>query len=145
LLNKYYIVRTSWLYGSIRKNFVTQIAEAIKNGNPASMAEDMVSSPTYVNDLAKAISKLVESGKYGLYHLTNSGFASRYGIALEISKMMGLPIRDIKKVKLSELNLPAARPCFSAMKNYVWQLSGFEPIRPWQEAVNEFLKENNYL
>jgi dTDP-4-dehydrorhamnose reductase len=140
LSNKYYIVRTSWLYGSKRKNFVTQIAEALKEGKPANMVEDMVSSPTYVNDLAEAISRLVDSGKYGLYHLTNSGFASRYGIALEISKMMDIPIRNIKKVKLSELSLPATRPSFSAMKNYVWQLSGFEPIRPWQEAVKEFLK-----
>ncbi len=145
LLNKYYITRTSWLYGSRRKNFVTQIADALKEGKPANMAEDMVSSPTYVNDLAFAIAKLIDSGKYGLYHLTNSGFASRYDIAMEISKMMDLPAGKIKKVKLSELNLPAVRPVFSAMKNYVWQLSGFDPIRPWQEAVKEFLTENNNL
>jgi dTDP-4-dehydrorhamnose reductase len=139
LLNKYYIVRTSWLFGSKRKNFVTQIADALKDGKPANMAEDMVSSPTYVNDLADAISKLIESEKYGLYHLTNSGFASRYDIAIEISKMMGLPAGKIKNVKLKDLNLPAVRPVFSAMKNYVWQLSGFEPMRPWQDAVKEFL------
>jgi len=145
LLNKYYIVRTSWLYGSKRKNFVTQIAEALKNGKPANMAEDMVSSPTYANDLAEAITKLVESEKYGLYHVTNSGLASRYEIALEISKMLGMPMSNVKKVKLKELNLPAVRPSFSAMKNYVWQLSGFEPIRPWQEAVKEFLQENKYF
>lgn len=141
LLNKFYIVRTSWLFGSKRKNFITQINDAIKEGKPASMAEDMVSSPTYANDLAEAIKRLIESDKYGLYHLTNSGFGSRYEIAIEIARMMGSPADKIKKVKLKDLNLPAVRPSFSAMKNYAWQLSGFEPIRSWQEAVKEFLKK----
>ena len=145
LLNKFYITRTSWLYGPKRKNYVTQIADALKEGRQANMAQDMVSSPTYVNDLAGALLKLIESDKFGVYHLTNSGFASRYDIALEIAKIMGLPAGKIKKVKLKELNLSAARPGFSAMKNYVWQLSGFEPMRPWQDAVKEFLQENNYL
>jgi len=145
LLTKFYITRTSWLYGAKRKNFVTQIADALKEGKSTNMAGDMVSCPTFVKDLAEAIARLIGSEKYGLYHLTNSGFASRYDIALEISKMLGLPASGIKKVNVKDLVLPAVRPAFSAMKNYVWQLSGFEPVRPWQAAVREFLQENNYL
>jgi dTDP-4-dehydrorhamnose reductase len=145
LLNRFYIVRTSWLFGAKRKNFVTQIADSVKEGKPVNMVSDMISSPTYVNDLALAISELIETQLYGLYHITNSGHASRYEISKEIAGMLKNSGNNIKKVSLSELKLPAHRPGFSAMKNYVRQLNGFAPLRPWQDAVKEFLKENNYI
>jgi len=145
LLNKYFIVRSSWLYGAKRKNFITQAADSCKDGKVINMADDMVSSPTYVNDLAKAISMLIETQMYGLYHITNNGFASRYEIAKTVAKMLNSKGDNIRKVSLKELNLPAKRPSFSAMRNYVWLLNGFDALRPWQNAVKEFLIENNYL
>lgn len=145
LLNKFYIIRSSWLYGSKRKNFITQIAESINGNKTVSMADDMVSSPTYAKDLAAAIAQLIETQMYGLYHITNSGYASRYEVAKELAKIFNVSGANIRKVSLKELNLPATRPGFSAMNNYVWRLSGFKPLRPWQDAAKEFLKENNYL
>jgi dTDP-4-dehydrorhamnose reductase len=145
LLNRHYIVRTSWLFGKKRNNFVSQTAEALLSGKPSMMVTDMISSPTNVKDLSAAISFLIESNIFGTYHITNSGFASRYQIGLEIAKMMKLPAKNIKKTVLAKLKLPAPRPDFSALRNYVWELNGFQPLRPWQEAVAEFLKEKKYI
>jgi len=145
LLNKYFIARSSWLYGASRKNFVTQVADSLKDNKTVNMAEDLVSSPTYVKDLAHALAKLMETQLYGLYHVTNSGFGSRYEVAKEIAKLCGSEGTNIRKVSLKDLKLPAVRPSYSAMRNYVWQLNGFRPLRKWQDAIKEFLKDNNYL
>ncbi|HBU69945.1 MAG TPA: dTDP-4-dehydrorhamnose reductase [Elusimicrobia bacterium] len=145
LLSKYFIVRTSWLFGSLRANFVTQIADAVTSDGSVKTASDMVSSPTNVRDLSQALARLIETNLYGTYHISNSGYASRYEIGLEIAKMLNGSSEAISKIELKNLNLPAKRPCFSAMRNYVWKLNGFEPLRSWQESVGEFLKEKGYL
>lgn len=145
LLNKSYVVRTSWLFGKKRANFVTQTAEALISSKQAPMVTDMISSPTHVRDLSEAVSSLIETNVYGTYHITNGGFASRYEIGLEIAGMMKRPAKYIKKSTLAGLKLPAPRPAFSALRNYVWELNGFKPLRPWQDAVKEFLKEKQYL
>lgn len=145
ILNKFFIVRTSWLYGSSRPNFVSQIAEALLSKNEYSAAIDMISAPTNVYDLALGIEQLIESGKYGIYHITNNGFASRYDIAIQIAKMMNISDFKIKKVKLSALGLPAKRPEFSGLRNYLFEIDNFTPLRAWQESIHEFLVKQNYL
>jgi dTDP-4-dehydrorhamnose reductase len=144
-LNKFFILRTSWLFGSARSNFVLQMAEAFKTGKTIKAVTDMVSSPTYVKDLAEGISRLLETTRYGLYHLSNAGFASRYEIATRIATMMKADRSGIQKLQLKDLNLPARRPAFSAMSNYVWELEGFKPLRTWQESVYEFLQDQRYI
>ena len=141
LLNKFFIIRTSWLFGSKRDNFVSQVFSALKEGKKVKQASDMASSPTYVSDLAQALRKLTATNLYGLYHLSNSGFASRYEIALFISRLLGCPGLNIEKISLKDLNIPAQRPNFSGLNNYAWRLNGFKPLRPWQEAVTEFLAD----
>lgn len=145
LLSRYYIIRTSWLFGAKRSNFVSQIAEALLGGKPVKTVSNMISSPTNVKDLSGAIAFLLETNIFGTYHVTNTGFASRYQIGLEIAKMMKMPSENIISLELAKLNLPAARPEFSAMRNYTWELNGFKPLRPWQESAKEFLKENEYI
>ncbi len=146
LLNKYYIVRTAWLFGPSRENFVTQIAATLKNGTPTKQVTDMVSTPTFVKDLSEAVAFLIETNLFGTYHLTNSGrFASRYEIALEIAKMMKLPSGNIEKTTLEKLGLPAHRPGFSGLRNFVWELNGWRSLRPWQDAVREFLQNKGEM
>jgi dTDP-4-dehydrorhamnose reductase len=145
LLNRYYIARTSWLFGVKRANFVTQIAEALIGGKPVKTVSDMTSSPTNVKDLSEAIAFLIETNISGTYHVTNSGFASRYQIGVEIAKMMNLNPDNIVKIEQSQLKLPAKRPEFSAMRNYAWELNGFQPLRTWQESIKEFLKDKQYI
>ena len=139
LLDKFFIIRPSWLFGPKRDNFVSQIFSALKDNKKIRQAADMVSAPTYVADLALAVQKLTATNLYGLYHISNSGFASRYEIALFIARLLGCPEANIEKIRLKDLNMPAPRPQFSGLDNYAWRLNGFKPLRPWQEAVTEFL------
>lgn len=145
MLSKFYIVRTSWLFGKLRANYITQAADALRDGKSIALTDGMFSCPTYARDLALALKQLVESGIFGTYHITNSGAATRHEIGLEVARIMKKPPKCIKKVSLSKLGLAAARPKRSAMDNYVWKLSGFEPLRPWKEAALEFLKEKGYI
>jgi len=145
LLNKFYIVRVSWLFGASRPNFISQMASSLRAGKTIKTVTDMISAPTYVNDLAEAIGQLIEKPLYGVFHLTNKGFASRYEIAVTIADMLGAPKNLIMKVTQDELRLPAKRPAFSGLRNYIWELEKLKPLRPWQEAVAEFLSEQNYL
>jgi len=143
------IIRTSWLFGSGRENYITQFA----NSKSAIAATDMVSSPTYVSDLANAIKKLIDTTfspntrqcdfiKNGIYHITNQGYASRYEIALFVAKTLQLSKTSVKKTKVSELKmLTAKRPTFSALKSTLWHLEGFDNLRNWQDAVKEFLSK----
>ncbi|MGA2091471.1 MAG: dTDP-4-dehydrorhamnose reductase [Endomicrobiales bacterium] len=140
LLNRYFIVRTSWLFGKTRANFVSQIVDAINESKPYTAVDDMFSAPTLVNDLAGGITKLISTPLYGTYHLTNTGFASRYEIASFIATQLGLPLTTVKKASLKELRLSAPRPAFSALRNYIWELNGFEPLRSWQDAVAAFIE-----
>lgn len=144
MVNKHFIVRTSWLFGRLRPNFVTQIADALIERRIAKNACDMVSSPTNVRDLAEAVRLLIGTKLFGTYHLSNSGFASRYDIGLGIARILGLPHGKIKKIHIKELGFPAARPKFSGMRNYAWELNGLPKLRPWQDSVREFLKEKGY-
>lgn len=145
LLNKFYIIRTSWLFGSERSNLILQTAQSLQAGKDVKSVSDMVSCPTYVNDAAEAIGSMIESSAYGTYHITNSGFASRFEIGQFISELMNCPQKHILKLSQKDLNLPALRPKFSAMNNYAWKLSGFAPLRNWKDAVKEFLKEQKYI
>lgn len=144
LLNKFFIIRTAWLFGSRHANFVSQMAASLKEGKEIRAVTDMVSSPTYVKDLAIALERLIENPVYGTYHLTNSGFADRYSVAQAIARMTGMPPAGIRRVTQKELKLKADRPVFSGLDNYVWKLNGWTPLRPWQEAVAEFLEEQGY-
>lgn len=141
LLNRFFIVRTAWLFGQSKMNYVSRAVDSLKQGKPVKAATDMVSSPTYVKDLSYGISELIECNSYGLYHLTNTGVVSRYEIANRVADIMKADKSLIHKVTRADLGLAAARPSFSALDNYAWRLEGFEPLRPWQEAVEEFIIE----
>lgn len=140
LLNKFFIVRTSWIFGELHPNFITQVIKSLKNNKSVKAAADMNSSPTYVKDLSQAIYELIDTNCYGAYHITNTGHDSRYNIAIRIAEMLKLPGNLIEKTTQKQLNLPAKRPVFSALNNYVWKLNGFKPLRNWQETMSEFIK-----
>ncbi|MCK9582165.1 MAG: dTDP-4-dehydrorhamnose reductase [Endomicrobiales bacterium] len=142
LLNKFWIVRTSWLFGNGKANFVTQFLSNIKDGKPYKAATDMISSPTSVCELSEAISILIKTDLFGTYHLSNSGFASRYEIALYLAKLFKVSENKITKTTLKELSLPAKRPNFSGLNNLVWALEGFNKLSAWQDAIENFVFEN---
>lgn len=136
LLTKYFIVRTSWLFGPSRDAWVDRVEQAARAGEPIFSAKDLISSPTYTPDLAQGILRLAESRHYGIYHLTNQGSCSRTELAEEVLSIHNLNRGQlIQSMTRDELRLRAKRPRFSVMENYAWKLDGFPPMRGWKEAL----------
>lgn len=139
ILNKFYIVRTSWLYGSHGPNFVKTMLELAKTNDSISVVDDQIGSPTYTVDLATAISKLIKKPAYGIYHITNSDSCSWYQYAKEIFEIAGIEI-EVKPVSTEEFPRPAPRPKYSVLRNYNWEMEGFDKIRSYKEALMEYMK-----
>ncbi|PKL66226.1 MAG: dTDP-4-dehydrorhamnose reductase [Methanobacteriales archaeon HGW-Methanobacteriales-1] len=139
ILSKFYIVRTSWLYGYHGPNFVTTMFKLAETMDTISVVNDQIGSPTYTLDLAIAISKLIKKPTYGIYHITNSGECSWYEYAKEIFEMAGITI-EVKPVSTEEYPQPAPRPKYSVLENYNWKMEGFPEIRNYKDALQEYMK-----
>ena len=90
-LDRFYILRTAWLYGKGGRNFVKAILEKARRGEALHVVDDQIGSPTYSRDLATAIAHLVHGAPVGTYHLTNAGSCSWYALAQQILTMAALP------------------------------------------------------
>jgi dTDP-4-dehydrorhamnose reductase len=147
-LKKYFILRTSWLYGKYGKNFVDTILAKTKSGKAPEVVDDQSGSPTYTKDLAGAIRALLDTIRargagrgargYGIYHVSNSGRVSWCEYAREILKASG---RRTKVIPISsrELGRPAMRPAMSVLDNSKFEkLTNFK-MRCWKSALNDYL------
>jgi len=137
-LDKFYIVRTSWLYGKRGKNFVNTILRLTKEKNEIKVVNDQVGSPTYVPDLAKAISALISTKYYGTYHITNSGECSWYEFAKKILKYAGIKNVKVTPISTEELNKPAHRPKYSVLKNLNLEKKKIYKMRNWELALRDY-------
>ncbi len=141
ILRRYYIVRTSWLFGKNGKNFVDTILHLAKEKDEPRVVDDQFGSPTYTLDLTKAISKLIEKPSYGYYHITNQGFCSWYDFAREI---LGLSrLNDIKVIPVStkEIKRLANRPKYSVLSCQKFMNEFDYNLRDWQDALKGCLVE----
>ena len=138
-MEKYFIIRTAWLYGYNGKNFPRTMLELAKTHDEITVVYDEVGSPTYTKDLAHAIAQLIESDYYGVYHITNSGSCSWCEFSRYIFEIAE---RDVKviPVKASEFNRPAPRPHYSVLENKKWKDNGFKPLRDYKEAIKEYIE-----
>lgn len=142
-LKKYFIVRTSWLYGESKNNFVYKLLEKCKEKKILKVVNDRYGSPTYAKDLANGIERLINSSNYGIYHIVNTGRVSRYEFALEIVKILNLDVKIIP-VSSNYFKEKAVRPFSSALDNKKF-CSLFYNLRSWKEALNDFLKTWKFL
>ncbi len=137
-LKEFLIFRVSWLYGFGTQNFIIKFLNWSEESDTVRVPVDEISVPTSTHTVVNVSMKAVEEGLTGLYHLTNSGFASRYEWALALKKELGLRVNVIP-AKSEEFQLPARRPKFSAMCNgKISELLGIT-IPPWREELNNFL------
>lgn len=141
LLRRYYIVRTALVFGASRPTFIDRVVKCALSNENVTTALDLVNSPTYSKDLSSAIAFLIEKRIYGTYHIANEGFCTRYELAKFIAENMGRKTGFIRKGTQKNLKLPAIRPGFTPLENFVWNLNGFPRMRPWKEAVISFLEE----
>ncbi len=137
LTNRYYIVRTSWLYGRNGKNFVDTIGRLLLEREGIDVVNDQVGSPTHTADLAKKLKEILGKG-YGTYHVTNSGRCSWYEFAVAIARKRGIGKR-ITPVTSEMFKRPAKRPANSVLGHTMLRLEGLGEMRHWEEALTDYL------
>ncbi len=135
---RFYIVRIAWLFGPGGVNFVTRILAGAEKHGALRVAADEFGNPTYAPDLAAACAKLAATGHYGIYHLTNAGFCSRYEFAQTIMRLAGRPDLPITPILSAEWPRPSRPPLHAILANTAGAALGIT-LRPWQEAVGEYV------
>ncbi len=140
LAERFFLIRTSWVFGVGNINFASKILEWSRGQDLLRIVDDQVSAPTYTKDLARATLDLAVTGQYGLYHITNSGSCSRQGWARFILETIGWK-GDLLPAKSADFPTPARRPSFSVLDNFgSREVLGYD-LPPWEDATREFLKE----
>jgi dTDP-4-dehydrorhamnose reductase len=138
LLTRFYIVRTAWLYARGGSNFPHRIIELANELGSLKVVTDEVGNPTYAPDLAAALAQLIQTGAYGVYHLTNAGYASRYDFAREILRISGREEVPVEPITLDDFERDSTPPRFAPLANTAASALSIE-LRPWQEALKAFL------
>ena len=137
ILDRFYIVRTAWLYAAGGNNFPAKVLRAVANEGELRLVTDEVASPTWARDLAQAIAGLIGRPTYGIYHLTNSGSCSRYQWAERVLELAGRGDVALRPVVQAECDLPYRKPPYSELANRAAAVLGIV-LRPWQEALQEY-------
>jgi dTDP-4-dehydrorhamnose reductase len=141
LLTRFYIVRTAWVFAPGGRNFSTpsRIVQVADDRGTLRVVTDEVGNPTYAPDLAASIAALIETGAYGVYHLTNAGYTSRYDYVREVLRLTGREHIPVEPTSLDDFQRPSTPPRFAPLANTAAAALGIT-LRPWQEAVEEFLQ-----
>ena len=139
LHSKFFIARTSWVYGKHGANFVKTMLKLGKERKELSVVADQIGCPTYTLDLAHAILELVDTQKYGVYHISNSGSCSWYEFAKEIFNISGITVQ-VNPCTTADFPRPAARPSYSVFAHTAIYLNNFTKMRSWEDALVDFLK-----
>ncbi len=138
---KHFILRTCGLFGGVgpRADFVTTMLAQAAQGRSIRVVNDQTCTPTSVLDLARAVLPLLDSNKFGLYHITNSGSCTWHEFAQAIFALKGVQAK-LEPVTTAEYAAKALRPRYSVLDNTKWQEAGFAPLRPWRDALADVLK-----
>ncbi|MFH1361051.1 MAG: dTDP-4-dehydrorhamnose reductase [bacterium] len=145
-LKKYFIVRTTGLYGVAGclgkggTNFVEGMIKRAAAQAELRVVSDEILSPTYSLDLAEAIYSLVQTNNFGLYHVVNAGQCSWYEFTVKIFELLNKKV-SVKAVTAKEFQAKAKRPGYSVLESNKLK----NKLRPWQEALKAYLMEKGYL
>lgn len=144
-LDKYFIVRIAWVFGTNGKNFIKTMLNVAKTHDRVTVVSDQIGTPTYTYDLARLLVDMAETDKYGYYHATNEGgYISWYDFTCEIYKQAGLTT-EVAPVTTAEYGISkAARPFNSRLDKSKLVEAGFTPLPTWQDALSRYLKEIDY-
>jgi dTDP-4-dehydrorhamnose reductase len=149
LCNRYFIIRVSGLFGVAGSsgkggNFIETILSLARQGKELRVVNDQVFSPTCTKDLAEKIAELIKTGCYGTFHITNRGSCSWFEFASGALNLAGLKT-PVVPITSEEWKAPARRPAFSVLDNYHLRLLGMEEMRPWQEALADYMREKGHI
>ncbi len=140
MLEKYFIVRTSWVFGYNGNNFVKTMLRLSDTHDRLTVVSDQIGSPTYTADLAKLLVDMILTDKYGVYHATNEGICSWADFAREIFAQAGKKT-VVQNVTTEEYGAKAPRPKNSRLSKEKLTENGFERLPHWKDALARYLKE----
>ena len=143
LLDQYFIVRTSGLYGlagSNGGNFVELMLQQARKGREIHVVDDQVLTPTYTVDLAEKIRDLLATSRFGLYHITNSGACSWYGFARKIFELAGVEA-NLQRTTTEAFGAKARHPRYSVLGHNALIEAGLNDLRPWEKALCAYLAQ----
>lgn len=141
---RHMIIRTAWLFAHGGKNFIQSILNAAQAGKTLRVVTNEVANPTYNDDLAEAIIRLVTIGRSGTYHLINEGFCSRFAFARYVLDRAGFVDTPIAQISASEWQRPSVPPEFAPMNNNAAAMLDVRLPR-WQYAVDRFLSKEGLM
>jgi dTDP-4-dehydrorhamnose reductase len=139
LLDRFYLVRTAWLYGRTGKNFVKTVLCLAEEKKELQIVDDQIGSPTFSYDLARVIARLIGTGWYGFYHAVNVGASSWRDFAISILKAAGKEGVRVDPISTKELARPAPRPGYSVLKNLSLEMRGIQ-MRRHEEALQDYFE-----
>jgi dTDP-4-dehydrorhamnose reductase len=144
---KHFVIRTCGLYGIWGSggkggNFVETMLRLAEQGKPVRVVNDQRCMPSFTADIAAAAASLIETGRYGLYHLTNEGDCSWFEFANEIFRLAGKYVA-LTAITSAEFSAPAKRPAYSVLSNEKLRSVGVTPPRRWQDAIATYLQERS--
>lgn len=142
ILDKYFIVRIAWVFGTNGNNFIKTMLKVGKKFDTIRVVNDQIGTPTYTYDLAKLLVDMIETDKYGYYHATNEGgYISWYDFACEIFRQAGYST-NVNPVTTEEYGISKAkRPFNSRLDKAKLIENGFTPLPDWQDALKRYLDE----
>lgn len=146
---KHFIVRTSGLFGTAGAsgkggNFVETMIRLSQERDELKVVNDQVFSPTYTKDLAEKIAELINTEYYGVFHITNKGSCSWYEFAREILSLYGSKT-PVNAITSDQYPQKAKRPNFSVLDNYHLRLLKIDELRPWQEALKDYMINKGHI
>ena len=143
-LDRFFVVRTAWVFGLNGKNFIRTMIRVGKTHDSVRVVNDQIGTPTYTKDLARLLADMMETEKYGFYHATNEGgYLSWYDFCVEFYRQYGLNTKVIPVTTEEYGKSIAARPSNSRLDKSKLKENGFEPLPDWRDAVSRYLKEAN--
>jgi len=145
LCQKYFLIRTCGLYGSAGcrekgMNFVELVLHLEKGGRPLRIVDDQWVTPTSTEELAARILELLDTERYGLYHMTNEGQCTWYEFAREIFSVVGRAA-NLSPIDSQAYGAKARRPAYSVLENQRAKALGITDFSPWREALKNYLKK----
>lgn len=141
-LEKYFIIRISWVFGLHGDNFIKTMLKLAENHTELKVVNDQIGSPTYTYDLAKLVCEMIVTDKYGVYHATNEGYTSWADFSREIFKISNKNVKVID-VSTEEYGAKAKRPKNSRLDKISLDKAGFKRLRNWQDAVKDYINKIN--
>lgn len=143
ILDKYFIVRISWVFGINGNNFIKTMLRLAETKTELNVVCDQIGSPTYTYDLSKLLCDMIESDKYGIYHATNEDVCSWYDFTkyiFEIADITSVKVNPITTEEYQKMVKQAFRPLNSRMSKDKLEKNGFNRLPHWKDAVKRYIK-----